>query len=225
MTDRLAYSVIAAYGRVLFQWTVPVRTVRVPWALAYTIADALVAAGTRAETQAGLTVDRVTPQAVAARCTPGQGEVLVDLGRVQEVFDWSPGEAFAVANALVETGEIAQRWAARGPGLTPKEVDRVEEAIVGEPKLALTPPPLLPSTRSQFVPGLKQTYYYRPAECNARVLTLQPEQRRANILLPTGRILEGVAWADLLAEKPRIHGTGIGIPSTEVVSRPTLTGG
>ena len=224
MTDRLAYSLIAAYGRVFLQWPKPIRAVRLPWATAYELAKHLVTYGKRAEIQAGLNVNRTTPEPVDAQFTPSGGDVAVDWGAERDLFDWSPAEAFAIANALVETGEVAQRWATRGPGMTPKEVDKVEEALVGEPELLVTPPPLTPTTRSHFVPMLKQTYYYRPAECNARVLTVQPEQHRANILLPTGQILEGVAWADLLAEKPRIS-AGLGIPSTEVVSRPTLSGG
>jgi hypothetical protein len=226
MTERLAYSLIAAYGHVLLQWPRPIRVVRLPWPTAYELAKHLVAYGQRAEIQAGLSMDRTTPAPTSARFTPAGGDVGVDWGAERDLFDWSPAEAFAIANALVETGEIAQRWATRGPGMTPKEVDKVEEALVGEPALIVAPaPPPPPVMRSQFVPMLKQTYYYRPAECNARVLTAQPEQHRANILLPTGRILEGVAWSDLLAEKPRIGGKGISIKSTEAVSRPTLSGG
>jgi hypothetical protein len=223
MTQRLTCSLIAAYGRVFLQWPRPLRTVRLPWATAYELAKQLVAYGQRAEIQAGLTADRTTPALVEARFTPVDGAVDVDWGAAREVFDWSVPEAFALANALVETGQIAQRLATSGPGMTPKEVDAVEEALVGEPALIVTPT-VVPVLRSQFVPMLKQTYYYRPSECNARILTVQPEQHRANVLLPTGQILEGVAWSDLLAEKPRIGGKGIGIKSTEAISRPTLSG-
>lgn len=222
MNERLAYSLIAAYGRVFLQWPKPIRAVLLPWPTAYELAKHLVTYGKRAEIQAGLNVNRTTPDPVRAQFTPSGGDVAVDWGTARDLFDWAPGEAFAIADALVKTGEVAQRWAQQGPGMTPKEVDKIEEALVGEPELTLTPS--IPVARAQFVPMLKQTYYYRPAECNARVLTVDPEQHRANILLPTGRILEGVAWSDLLAEKPRIHGAGIGIPSTEAVSRPTLSG-
>lgn len=225
MSDRLRYVLNAAEGKVLLSWSEPIRFMRLPWQNAYAFAKQIVEFGLMAEVQAGIAVDRTTPQPVTSIFRPDWGDVKIDWGVAQLVFTWTPAEAFAIANGLVEAGEIAQRWVARGPGMLPKEVDKVEEAILGKPTLEIAstgkrPPP-------PFVPVLKQVYYYRPAECNATVLALFPVDRRANILLVTGRILEGVAWADLFTSNPaassRVSSSGLGIPTAERVGKPGLS--
>lgn len=222
MSQRLTYAFVAAHGRVLMQWSQPQRRVRLPWANAYTLAKQIEAVAKRAETQAGLTVDRTTPMTVKTVFTPSGGFVKIDWGVAQDLFDWSPGEAFAIANALVITGETAQRWGEHGPGLTPREVEQVEEALLGKPQIIKHQMGVRPTT--PVLPEVKGAYYYRPADCMGTVLAVFPETSRVNLLLSTGALLEGVVWADLFHQKPVISGTGMGIPSEEAHGTTTLGG-
>jgi hypothetical protein len=219
MSARLGYKIDAGEGKVLISWTMPIRYLRMPWAKAYSFAKEIADTAQRAEVQAGLTLDHTTPERIHSVIGPEGDRVKVDWGLFQLVFIWEPGIALAMADALVKAARIAQRWGTQGPGMTPKEVDRVEEALLGDPALTISSA----GKRAQepFLPLVGQTYYYRPADEMARVLALFPTEHRANILLMSGRLLEGIAWADLLAERPV---EAMGIPSAEAVDRPTLSG-
>lgn len=222
MSKRLTYSFVAAHGRVLMQWSEPQRRTRMAWADAYKLAKVIEAVAKRAEIQAGLTVDRTTPQRVDTVFTPSGGFVKIDWGVTEDLFDWAPAEAFAIANALVVTGETAQRWGQQGPSMTPREVEQIEEVICGKPQIIKESVGRQPT--APVVPEVKDVYYYRPADCMGTVLNVFPNESRANILLTTGAILEGIAWADLFREKPVIAGVGMGIPSEEAHGRASLGG-
>jgi hypothetical protein len=220
MSQRLSYSVVSGHGTILLTWPEPVRFVKMPWAMAYRFATEIKDAGLRAETEAGLTIARGEPEMTTATIRPEGGAVKVDWGLWGTTFIWQPGEAFAIANALVIAGELAQRWGTQGPSMTPKEVDKVEETILGNPTLTISVAGKM--AQPVFFPEVGQTYYYRPADANARVLALSPNEQRANVLLMTGQILEGIVWADLLIQKPvAMHSSAI--PSDEVVGQPRLS--
>lgn len=222
---RLGYSLIAAHGSVLLTWSEPIQHIRMPYANAYAFAKQLVTVGQQAETQAGLTVDRTgPPDPVHTKFRPEGGDVLMDMGVFQQTFLWPPGLAFAMANALVQTGELAQRWMAKGPGMSPKEVDQIEAAILGEPRLVPEPTPA-PAPARPGVPLVGETYFYRPALALARVLAVATADHRADILLATGAVLQGVAWSDLLHPDPARrggHARALGLPSQEALGRPSL---
>lgn len=66
----------------------------------------------------------------------GMGDqVCVDLGRPIRVLTFDPDTAFRWADALIRMARQAERNQAGKRGMTPKEVDRVEEAILGHPTL------------------------------------------------------------------------------------------
>lgn len=219
---RQHYALNAVSGMVVLAWGAPVRFMRLPWQNAYALAKQIVVRGTMAETQAGISVDRHTPQPVNAVFTPDGPEVKIDWGVAALVFQWTPAEAFAMANGLVIAGEFSQRWEQRGPGLTPREVDAVEESIVGDPILvpsvASSPPPS--STLPAGTPLVGEMYYYRPAQEMARVLSVYVPDHRADVLLPNGALLQGVAWSDLL-DREAIRRVAT-IKSLEAFGRPSL---
>ena len=62
-------------------------------------------------------------------------QVCVDLGRPVRVLNFDPQAAFRFADALITMAKAAEKNQAGKRGMTPKEVDGVEEAILGHPTL------------------------------------------------------------------------------------------
>lgn len=222
---RLTYSLVAGQGQVLLVWSEPIQHTRMPYPNAYAFAKQLVAWAQRAETQAALVVDRsAPPEPVQSTFRPEGGDVCIDWGVHQAAFSWPSGITFAIANAIVQAAEIAQRWGTKGPSLTPREVDRVEETILGKPALVIPPAASgpAPSLTPTIEPG--GTYLYRPTQCLARILKVNAADARADIVLPDGTLLLGVAWGDLLnpalARRRRMRSTAIG--SGESLGQPGL---
>ncbi len=138
---RIGITVVAGQGRVLLQWPAPLRVLRLPYQEAFALARRLVVEGQRAEGYAGVCVDRMTPVPVVARFRAQGAEVVVDWGVRERGLDVGPAEAFAFANALVVSGERAQRRALGVVGMTITEVEGIEEAIVcGRPTIVQRPP-------------------------------------------------------------------------------------
>jgi len=226
MSRRLDYTLTAGAGRVLLTWSEPIRWLRLPYPLAFQLAKDLVTCAQRAEVQGGIVVDRTEPERVDSVFNVEGGVVKVNWGVLQAVFDWSPGTTFAIANALVSCGETAQRWYEQGPGLTPREVDRVEEATLGEPVLTKLEAGLDPWPGCPIAVG--ETYFYRPTSSMGRVLSVDRRDHRADIVLPDGALLRGVVWSDLLDPVAIMRAStrnvaNLAIGSTEILGAPSLS--
>jgi hypothetical protein len=79
-------------------------------------------------------MDRVSANFFVTEAGLGD-EACVDLGRPIRVLNFSPEAAFRFADALITMAKAAERNREGKRGLTLKEVDRVEEAILGHPTL------------------------------------------------------------------------------------------